>query len=51
MNKKVLGIKIGTILTAFVCLIVSFVVWMLVKYSLGADAAFVIPGSLALFRG
>ncbi len=44
MNKKILGIKIGTILTAFVCLIVSLVVWMLVKYNLdlGADGALIL---------
>lgn len=45
MSKKILGIKVGTILTAFVCLLVSIVVWMLVKYNLtlGADAAMIIP--------
>ena len=38
MNKKILGVKIGTILTALACLIVSVVVWMLVKYSLDSVA-------------
>ena len=32
MKKRIFGIKIGTILTAFVCLVVAFIIWMLVKY-------------------
>ena len=53
MNKKILGIKVGTILTAFVCLLVSLVVWMLVKYNLdlGADGALILPRLCTLFRG
>lgn len=53
MNKKIFGIKIGTILTAFVCLIVSMLVWLLVNYSLelDAEAAFMHPYRFMLFRG
>ena len=32
MNKKIFGIKISTILTFFVCIIVALAIWMLVKY-------------------
>ncbi len=34
MNKKILGIKISTILTVLACLIVSIVIWTIVKYNL-----------------
>ncbi len=53
MNKKIFGIKVSTILTAFVCLLVSLVVWMLVKYKLdlGADGALMLPHLFALIRG
>lgn len=39
MNKKIFGIKISTILTAFVCIIVALSVWMLVKYEMDKDTA------------
>ena len=32
MNKKIFGIKIGTILQALVCLVVAFAIWFIVKY-------------------
>ena len=32
MNKKIFGIKIATILQAFVCLVVAFAIWFVVKY-------------------
>ena len=56
MNKKILGMKLGTVLVGFICLAVALVIWMLVKYSLNtgapdADAAFSIFGPLALFWG
>lgn len=53
MNKKILGIKVSTIFTAFVCLMVSLVVWMLVKYNLdlGTDGALILPSLCALLRG
>ena len=53
MNKKIFGIKIGTIITAIVCLVVSMLIWMLVNYSLelNAEAAFTRPCRFALFRG
>lgn len=47
MDKKIFGIKIGTVLTAIGCLVVSVFIWMLVKYNLGADAAFnILPSPL-----
>jgi len=53
MNKKIFGIKVGTILTAFICLIVSIVVWLLVKYKmdLGSDGALILPWYSSLLRG
>ena len=51
MTKKILGIKIGTIIMAFVCLLVSVVVWLLVKYSLDMEAAFTLPRYLTILRG
>ena len=38
MNKKIFGIKISTILTAFVCIVVAFMIWMLVKYKTDINA-------------
>ena len=34
MNKKVFGIKISTILTAFICIVCAIAIWMMVKYKL-----------------
>ena len=34
MNKKIFGIKLSTILTAIVCLVVSFLIWVVVKYNI-----------------
>jgi hypothetical protein len=39
MNKKFFGIKLSTILTFVICLVVSFVIWMLVKYQLDSKNA------------
>jgi len=32
MKKRIFGIKIGTVLTFFVCLIIAFAIWMIVNY-------------------
>ena len=32
MDRKFLGIKIGTIVAAVVCLVLSFFIWMYVRY-------------------
>lgn len=40
MKKKIFGIKISSILTAFLCIVIAFLIWMLVKYNLsGEDVA------------
>lgn len=39
MDKKNFGIKLGTVLTLFVCLLVAVCIWMIVKYNLSGDAA------------
>ncbi|MBO7304625.1 MAG: hypothetical protein J6V09_05325 [Clostridia bacterium] len=56
MNKKILGMKLGTVLIGLICLAVAIVIWMLVKYSLNAEApdtsaAFSSFLPLLLFRG
>ncbi len=33
MNKKIFGIKLGTILTTAFCFIAAVVVWLFVKYT------------------
>lgn len=33
MNKKFLGIKIGTILQFLVCVVLAFVIWFVVQYT------------------
>ena len=38
MNKKIFGIKIGTILTAVACLVIAIAIWMLVKYKMDISA-------------
>ena len=44
MNKKFLGIKVSTYITAFVCLIAAFLLWLCVNVSglLGEEAVSVI---------
>ena len=37
MNKRIFGIKIGTLLTAFMCFIIAFAIWMIVKYNVDVD--------------
>lgn len=34
MNKKIFGIKLSTILTAIACLVISFAIWVIVKYNI-----------------
>jgi len=54
MNKKFFGIKLSTIFTIVICLIVAVAIWMLVKYQLDAkniDTVFTVFPTLALFRG
>ena len=33
MNKKILGIRIGTILQFLVCVVLAFVIWFVIKYT------------------
>ena len=32
MKKRIFGIKLGTVLTFFVCLVIAFAIWMIVHY-------------------
>ncbi len=51
MNKKIFGIKISTILTAFACLIVAVLIWLIVKYNDTNSALSATPRILSLLRG
>jgi len=51
MNKKIFGIKLGTILTVFVCVLVAVAVWMLVKYHTDSSAVASAAQQLSVFRG
>ena len=48
MNKKFLGIRIGTIFTAVGCVIAALALWILAKYLSDARAVFTV---LPLLRG
>ena len=45
MNKKIFGIKLGTILAALGCIAIAFVIWVIAKYNIdfpsddGSDAS------------
>lgn len=53
MNKKIFGIKLSTVLTAFVCLVVAILVWLTVEYvnidNTGSALSFGAP--FRVFRG
>ena len=54
MNKKIFGIKLGTILSAVICLFLALVIWMLVKYQLEGDdmaTAFIALRNFTSLRG
>ncbi len=51
MNKKIFGIKISTILTAIICLIIATLIWLLVKYVDPADSVFVFSSKSVVFKG
>ena len=49
MNKKFLGIKLSTLFTALICIVLSVVIWLLVKHHIaGQNAALAVIGCLAL---
>ena len=43
MNKKIFGIRIGTILSVGLCLLTAVVFWLFVKYSGSAALSFAAP--------
>jgi uncharacterized membrane protein YdjX (TVP38/TMEM64 family) len=52
MNKKILGIRVGTILTALGCIAAAIILWVLAKYNLSfanESAALTLPH--LFFRG
>ena len=46
MNKRILGIKVSTMLAFAVCLLASVVIWMLVKYHLSSEEALALSNLL-----
>ncbi len=48
MKKKIFGIKIGTILSVFLCFVFAVLFWLFVKYSESGTAAL---GVLPVFLG
>ena len=54
MNKKILGIRIGTFLQIFVCLLIAFAIWFIVKFNnseeVSKEAAFTLLKSFSLLR-
>ena len=46
MDKKNFGIKLGTVLTFFVCLVVAVCIWMIVKYNLSEGVASLLPSPM-----
>lgn len=43
MNKKIFGIKIGTILSVVLCLAIAVVFWLFVKYSESSAVSCIAP--------
>ena len=39
MNKKILGIKLSTILTALACIVIAFFIWVVAKYNISYQSA------------
>ena len=39
MNKKIFGIRLGTIITLIVCIAVALAIWMIVNYKIGISEA------------
>ena len=48
MNKRILGVRIGTVVTAVLCLAVALVFWMLVKY-VSASESLMLVSSLKAY--
>ena len=38
MKKRIFGIKLSTVLTFFVCLVLAFAIWTIVNYRADLDA-------------
>ena len=51
MNKRILGVRIGTVVTAVLCLAVALVFWMLVKYVSASESLMVGELAEGLYRG
>ncbi len=51
MNKKFFGIKLSSIIAFVICLVASFVIWMLVKYHLSSETAFDFSKFALMSRG
>ena len=50
MNKKILGIRIGTVVTAILCTIAAIVFWILAKYNLEVSREAIVVLFKSLFE-
>ena len=50
MNKKFLGIRIGTVVTAILCTIAAIAFWVLAKYNLEVSREATVVLSKSLFE-
>ncbi len=39
MNKKIFGIRLGTLISLIVCLVVAFLIWLYANYTAMTDSA------------
>jgi len=51
MNKKIFGIKVGTILMAFLCIVIAALLWLMIEYTRQADSSTAKTIQDAMFRG
>jgi hypothetical protein len=51
MDRKILGIRVGTLLAVIVSLAVSVMVWLVVKFNLSVEAQTAFCGISTFIRG
>ena len=51
MNKKIFGIRLGTIISFVVCLVVAFLIWLYANYTSMTEEALFNAASSLIFRG
>jgi hypothetical protein len=51
MNKKIFGIRIGTIISLLVCVLVAFAIWLYANYTHMTDESVLNSAFPLIFRG